>query len=173
MSIDSNTANIFTVVGTIVTILGFMITVGQLVYMQWKNTKFQSEVQQEVQSAQLKIRSGLSISKVPKASQYIKDAIHFMHEDKNEIAAMRMEDAETLLDEILRDDCFASEADKNSYEDRVKDFKESLRSLQSNMNSTLLLNTTVIMNHLSRMNSVLSEISSNQIDSLWQIRQKQ
>ena len=80
---------------------------------------------------------------------------------------MRMEDAEFYLDEIYSDDNFKSDKKKLDYEIGLKEFKESLRSLHSNISNPENLNMDIMMNNLSRMNSVLSEVCSIQINSLY------
>jgi hypothetical protein len=167
LTIDSNTANWFTVVGTIITFGGFIITIWQLIEVKHKTARYQQQVHDEVVAAQAKIRSGLSLFKVPKASQYIKEAIHSLQQGRIDVAGMRMEDAEFILDEIYCDDNFKSKKNKQDYEVGLKDFKESLRTIQSNIATPDNINMSIIMNNLSLMNSVLSEVSSTQIDSLY------
>lgn len=157
----------FTIIGTMLSVIGLGITIWQLIEVKRKTVRYQQQVHDEVVAAQAKIRSGLSLSKVPKASQYIKDAMRSLQQGKIDVAGMRMEDAEFILDEIYSDDNFKSVEKKQDYVNGLKDFKESLRSLQSNITDPNNINMTIIMNNLSRMNSVLSEVSSTQINSLY------
>ena len=157
----------FTIIGTILSVIGLGISIWQLIEVKRKTVRYQQQVHDEVVAAQAKIRSGLSLSKVPKASQYIKDAMHSLQQRKIDVAGMRMEDAEFILDEIYSDDNFKSVEKKQDYVNGLKDFKESLRSLQSNITDPDNINMSIIMNNLSRMNSVLSEVSSTQINSLY------
>lgn len=62
--------------------VGFGITIWQLMVVKRKTAHYQQQVNEEVVAAQWKIRSGLSLSKVPRASQYIKDAIHCLQQGK-------------------------------------------------------------------------------------------
>ena len=157
----------FTIIGTMLSVIGLGITIWQLIEVKRKTVRYQQQVHDEVVAAQAKIRSGLSLSKVPKASQYIKDAMHSLQQRKIDVAGMRMEDAEFILDEIYSDDNFKSVKKKQDYVNGLKNFKESLRSLQGNITNPDNINMSIIMNNLSRMNSVLSEVSSTQINSLY------
>lgn len=157
----------FTIIGTILSVIGLGITIWQLIEVKRKTVRYQQQVHDEVVAAQAKIRSGLSLSKVPKASQYIKEAMHSLKQGKIDVAGMRMEDAEFILDEIYSDDNFKSVKKKQDYVNGLKNFKESLRSLQGNITNPDNINMSIIMNNLSRMNSVLSEVSSTQINSLY------
>lgn len=168
MQVPQDIVNWFTVIGTVVTVVALCITLYQLWLVKKETRAYQTQVRKEVEDAQDKIKTGLSISMVPQCILYIRDTIHYLQQGKYELAEIRMEDAEMLLDEIYTDDTFRNDDDKHVYYSCLRDFKESLRSLQSNIQQPLLMNVGHITRNLSNMSSELSKLNGNQKKSLYE-----
>lgn len=167
MTIDSNTANWFTVIGTIITLVGFFITICQLVSVKSKTAKYQEQVKIEVTTAQDKIRNGLLISEVTLCIKNLESAIKYIQEREIELAMLRMEDIETTLHNSSLSENYLDQIQQLKFKEAIDDYKDSLRSVLKNAKDKENLNIDFIIDSLSSIRGFLSTIDNNLKSSLY------
>lgn len=163
---DYNLVNICTVAGTIISILGFILTLWQLYSLKKTTKESQKRIEAEVTSAQQKIKNGLAINNVVNVSKNLGEAIEHINQGKFELASQRLDDIEPSLEEILNDEQIGLAASKSKM--FLKEFREVMKSLITNANHTQKINSNYVLTVLTNIRTALVQINANLKKSLYE-----
>jgi len=158
--------NICTVAGTLISLLGFVLTLWQLFSLKKTTRESQQRIEAEVSSAQQKIKNGLAINNVVNVSKNLGEAIDHINQGKFELASQRLGDIESALEEILNDEEFGLPSSKSKQ--FLKDFREVMTSMITNANQTNKINSSHVLTILTNIRTVLVQINANLKRSLYE-----
>lgn len=158
--------NICTVAGTLISLLGFVLTLWQLFSLKKTTRESQQRIEAEVTSAQQKIKNGLAINNVVNVSKNLGEAIDHINQGKFELASQRLEDIEPALEEILNDEKFGLASSKSKQ--FLKDFREVMTSMITNANQTNKINSNHVLTILTNIRTVLVQINASLKRSLYE-----
>ena len=158
--------NICTVAGTLISLLGFVLTLWQLFSLKKTTRESQQRIEAEVSSAQQKIKNGLAINNVVNVSKNLGEAIDHINQGKFELASQRLGDIESALEEILNDEEFGLPSSKSKQ--FLKDFREVMTSMITNANQTNKINSNHVLTILTNIRTVLVQINANLKRSLYE-----
>ena len=158
--------NICTVAGTLISLLGFVLTLWQLFSLKKTTKESQQRIEAEVSSAQQKIKNGLAINNVVNVSKNLGEAIDHINQGKFELASQRLGDIESALEEILNDEEFGLPSSKSKQ--FLKDFREVMTSMITNANQTNKINSSHVLTILTNIRTVLVQINANLKRSLYE-----
>jgi len=158
--------NICTVAGTLISLLGFVLTLWQLFSLKKTTRESQQRIEAEVTSAQQKIKNGLAINNVVNVSKNLGEAIDHINQGKFELASQRLGDIESALEEILNDEEFGLPSSKSKQ--FLKDFREVMTSMITNANQTNKINSSHVLTILTNIRTVLVQINANLKRSLYE-----
>ena len=158
--------NICTVAGTLISLLGFVLTLWQLFSLKKTTRESQQRIEAEVTSAQQKIKNGLAINNVVNVSKNLGEAIDHINQGKFELASQRLGDIESALEEILNDEEFGLPSSKSKQ--FLKDFREVMTSMITNANQTYKINSNHVLTILTNIRTVLVQINASLKRSLYE-----
>lgn len=158
--------DICTVAGTLISLLGFVLTLWQLFSLKKTTRESQQRIEAEVSSAQQKIKNGLAINNVVNVSKNLGEAIDHINQGKFELASQRLGDIESALEEILNDEEFGLPSSKSKQ--FLKDFREVMTSMITNANQTNKINSNHVLTILTNIRTVLVQINANLKRSLYE-----
>lgn len=158
--------NICTVAGTLISLLGFVLTLWQLFSLKKTTRESQQRIEAEVTSAQQKIKNGLAINNVVNVSKNLGEAIDHINQEKFELASQRLGDIEPALEEILNDEEFGLPSSKSKQ--FLKDFREVMTSMITNANQTYKINSNHVLTILTNIRTVLVQINASLKRSLYE-----
>ena len=158
--------NICTVAGTLISLLGFVLTLWQPFSLKKTTRESQQRIEAEVSSAQQKIKNGLAINNVVNVSKNLGEAIDHINQGKFELASQRLGDIESALEEILNDEEFGLPSSKSKQ--FLKDFREVMTSMITNANQTNKINSSHVLTILTNIRTVLVQINANLKRSLYE-----
>ncbi len=158
--------DICTVAGTLISLLGFVLTLWQLFSLKKTTRESQQRIEAEVSSAQQKIKNGLAINNVVNVSKNLGEAIDHINQGKFELASQRLGDIESALEEILNDEEFGLPSSKSKQ--FLKDFREVMTSMITNANQTNKINSSHVLTILTNIRTVLVQINANLKRSLYE-----
>lgn len=161
-----NFVNICTIVGTMISVLGFGLTLWQLWSLKKTTKESQKRVEAEVESAQQKIKSGLAIYNVANVSKILGEAIEHVNQGKYEIASLRLGDIEPSIEEIINDE--NNNQTSSKAKQTLKDYRDVMTSLITNANNTDKINTDHVLTVLAGIRTALVKINANLKNSLYE-----
>ena len=158
--------NICTIVGAMISLLGFGFTLWQLWSLKKITKESQERVEAEVVSAQLKIKSGLAIYNVVTVSKILGEAIEHVNQGKYEIASLRLGDIEPSIEEIINDE--NNDQTSSKAKQTLKDYRDVMTSLITNANNTDKINRDHVLTILAGIRTSLVKINANLKNSLYE-----
>jgi len=160
-------SDIISIVGAILSLIALLFTIYELIALRRTTRDYHEQVTREVRDAQQKIKSGLTISALALTIKQIEEAIKYIQSGHYELASLRMEDIEPVLEEISQNEGTLSPSDKLYFIRHLSDFRDSMRSLLKNHATPELLVPDNILVILSVIRTDVIKISNSLKNSLY------
>lgn len=144
-------------IGTILTILGFVLTVSQLKTVEEIATDTQAKVDEAVGLVKNHIKEIFSITECATAQQTVNEAEKYLRDKKFELAVLRLKEIHKTLVGILRDEelCRYTSVKLKFL---VQYLSLDIRNLNSNIETPEQINVDMIFAHLGDANMAFVEI---------------
>ena len=113
------------------------------------------------------IRNGLSISKYTISYKHLEEAINYARQEKYEFVALRMQDVESSLAEILQNEILYNNLNNAQFRRHVSEFRDTMKSVQTNANEIVKLNKEISLFVSFRINN-FSSITIKRLKSISQ-----
>lgn len=158
---------ILSLVGILVSVVGLGFTLYQVFKLKSVTSRYQKKVMDAVDVSQDIIRNGLSISKHTISYKHLEEAINYARQEKYEFVALRMQDVESSLTEILQNETLYKELNNVQFRRHMSEFRDTMKSVQANANEPTKLNKDQIIRCLSDSRSDLISILGISTNTLY------
>lgn len=157
---DSNKQDtISSLIGTIITILGFMLTVSQLKTVEEIASSTQIEVNKTISMVRARIKEIFSVSECAAAQQTVNDIEKYISDNKFELAVLKLKEIHKVLIGIYRDDDLKNISSIN-IDFLVKDIGLDITNLYRNISTPNQVDINEIFPHLRDASVVFIEIEN-------------
>lgn len=137
-----NDDSILGIGGTILTALGFVITIYQVKNIKTISKETQQEVDKSVLLVQKRLRELFSITNCALANEAINEVENYLQQDKFEIAALKLKEVHKILISISINDAFASIVDEKKVTFIIKNIGLDINNLIENISSPEVVKKT-------------------------------
>lgn len=151
--------SISSLIGTIITILGFWLTVSQLKTVEQIATETQTKVDDAVGFVKNRIKEILSVSECVAAQQTVNDIEKYVSDNKFELAVLKLKEIHKALIGIFRDEELKSKT-SITLDLLVKNIGLDITNLYTNISTPSQVNVKDIFPHLRDASVVFIEIEN-------------
>lgn len=147
------------IIGTLITIIGFILTVSQLKTVEMIAKETRTEVDKAVKMVQSRIKELFSVADCAAAQRTIDEIEGYIREDKYELAVLRLKEIHKLLVVIYNDKELKNKCQKN-IDSLVRDVGLDINNLVENIKTPNLIYKERITSHLRDTSIVFIEIEN-------------
>ena len=147
------------VVGTLITTLGFMLTIAQLISVREVTLETKAKVDNAVKLVQTRMKEIFSVADCAAAQRIVDEVENAIAHGKYEIAVLRLKEIHKLLLSISNNELLRGISREN-LNILVPDVALDINNLQDNQNTPLMINRTAITSHLRSASTVFIEIEN-------------
>lgn len=156
---DEQTDSYSSLIGTIITILGFILTVSQLKTVEEIATDTQIEVNKAVAMVKTHIKEIFSLTECATAQQTVNEAEKYIREKKFELAVLRLKEIHKTLIGIFRDKELCGYTSVK-LDILVQNFGLDITNLNSNIETPSEIDINIIFIHLGDATLAFVEIEN-------------